>query len=104
MSSKPLLIAEKSLLQEGPKFNITLTFPSIIDYITATKHICNSLGENTPSIKSDCVEYYTKVKKVLTSYSNKTKSPKSKITKEEREALHNLKKDNNCISLLQIMV
>ena len=41
------------------------------------------------------MEYYTKVKNGLTNYSNKSKTPKSNITKEEREALHSLKKDNN---------
>ena len=31
--------------------------PPIIDYIAATKHICDSLGENTPSIKTEYREY-----------------------------------------------
>ena len=41
------------------------------------------------------MEYYTKVKNVLTNYNNESKAPKSNITKEEREALHNLKKYNS---------
>ena len=42
---------------------------------------------------------YNKVKNVLTNYSNKSKLPNSNITKEEREVLHNLKKDSNCMIL-----
>ena len=71
-----------------------LPAPTIIDYIAATKHICDTLGENTPTIKTECGEYYTKVKNVLTNYSNWSKLPKSNITKDERDALHNLKKDS----------
>ena len=39
--------------------------------------------------------YYTQVKNKLTNYNNKSKLPKSNITKDEREALHSLKKDSN---------
>ena len=39
--------------------------PPIIDYIAATKHICDSLGENTPSIKTEYGKYNTKVNNVL---------------------------------------
>ena len=36
---------------------------------------------------------------MLTNYSNKSKLPKSTFTKDEREALHSLKKDNNYMVL-----
>ena len=99
MSSKPLSAAEKSLLQKGPTFAITPTTPPIIDYIAANKHICKTLGENAPTIKTDSVEYCTKVKNVLTNYSKRSKLIKSNITKEEKEVLHNLKKDDNYMIL-----
>ena len=41
------------------------------------------------------MKYYTKVKNVLTNYSNKSKAPRSNISKEQKEALYNLKKYNN---------
>ena len=36
---------------------------------------------------------------MLTNYNNKSKLPKPSITKDEREALHGLKKDNNYMIL-----
>ena len=57
------------------------------------------MGKNTPTIKTDCVKYCTKVKNVFTNYSNKSKMQIFNITKDKREALHNLKKDNSCLIL-----
>ena len=56
--------------------------------------------ENTPTIRTECWEYYTKVKNVKAYYSNRSKLTKSNITKDEREALCNLKKDSNCMVLI----
>ena len=99
---------EKSLSKKVQNLPTPTGFP-IIHFIAATKHICNALCENTPTIKMECGEYYTnysnrskppksnitKVRNVLTNYSNRSELPKSNITKDEREALCSLKKDRN---------
>ena len=85
--------------KKAQNFPSLLLIPPVIDYIAAIKHICNSLGEDTPTIKTECGEFYTKVKNLLTNYSNKSKLPKSKITKRESEALCSLKKDSDCLVL-----
>ena len=82
---------EKSLLQKGPKFAIT---PS-----SMPKHIRDSLGENILFSKTDCMEYYAKVKDVLTKFTNIPKPIVSNITKEESKSLNNLKKDDSCMVL-----
>ena len=66
LSSKLLNNAGKSLLQNSPKFAVSPS--SIYDYITATKHICDSLGGNSLSKKTDCTEYYVKVKDFLSKF------------------------------------
>ena len=92
LSSKSLTSMEKTLLQKGPKFAISPPSTPEIDYIAATKHICDSLGENNLVGKTDCMEYYAKVKDVLTKFTNKPKVIASNITKEEKEPIHNLRK------------
>ena len=93
--SKPLTSAEKSLLQKGPIFTMTPSFTPIIEYITATKCICDSLEENNLFRKTDCNKYYAKVKDVLTKFKNNPKPLVPNITKEERKALFNVKKDDS---------
>ena len=81
LSSKSLASAEKSFLQKGSKFAIIPSSTPIIDYITATKHICDSIGENNLFGKTDSTEYYANVKDVLTT--KFTAKPKfSNITKD----------------------
>ena len=87
---------EKTIFQKGPKFAITPTSTSKINYITTLKHICASLGENNLFQKKD-MEYYAKVKDVLTKFTNEPKSTVSNITKQKRKAQNNLKKDDNHI-------
>ena len=100
LSSKPLTSVGKSPLQKGPKFAITLSSIPTIEYITPTKHICDSLGEITFLEKKDCTEYYAKDKDVLTKFRNKLKPIVPNITKEERKAPNNLKKMTSAWSLL----
>ena len=45
--------------------NISPSLTPTVDYIIATKHICDSVGENNLSGKTDHTEYYVKVKDVL---------------------------------------
>ena len=75
-------------------FAICPLFTPIIDYITATKHITDLNGENNLFVKTDCAEYYAKVKDILTKIHSLT-SP----TKEERRALHSLRKYDSLIVL-----
>ena len=46
-------------------------------------------------MKTDPTEYYAKVKDVLTKFTTKPIPIFSNITKEERKALHNLRKDDS---------
>ena len=62
--------------------SICSSFTPIIDYITSTKHICDSVGETA------LLEYYAK---------GKAKPIYSNIIKEERKDLHNLRKDDSCL-------
>ena len=53
------------------------------------------MGKDTPSLQTSLLGVLHEGKNVLTNHRNKSRLPKSDITKEEREALHNLRKDNN---------
>ena len=87
---------QKSLCSKKvSKFAFSQSPTPVIDYINATKHICDSLGENDHFGKTDCMEYYVKVKDVLTTFTAKPKPIVSNITKEEWKALHSLRKDDN---------
>ena len=63
--------AVKALLQKGPKFAISPFSTPIIDYITATKNIYDSVVENNFFGKTDFTEYYSKVRDVLTKFTAK---------------------------------
>ena len=86
---------------EGPtlKYAVSPSSTPITDYIIATQHICDSFGENNPFGKTDCTEYYAKVKYVLTKLTAKPKF--SNITKEEKKAYSILKKMTAIRFLLQ---
>ena len=60
-------------------------------YIVVTKQIYDRLGENTDGI--DCSVYYQKTKDLLQDYKDKC-APHPNITKQEREAIKQLKEDN----------
>ena len=101
-SRKPLTSAEMSLLQRGPKFAISSSSTPIIDYTTATNHICDSVGENNLFGKTDCTEYYATVKDVLTNFTAKPKHILPNITKEERKTYTTLEKITSIWILLQV--
>ena len=81
-----------SLPQKGPEFTISLSSTPVIDYITATKYICDSIGESNLFGKMDCTEYYAKVKDVLTEFLGKLKTIFSNFTKKERKSYTTLEK------------
>ena len=61
-----------------------------------TKRICDELGENT--IGKDCTEIYQKTKEVL-QYFKEKKGHTRNTTKEEWEAIKNLKEDSSHVVL-----
>ena len=80
LSSKPVTTVEKSLLQKGPTFGVFPSSTPILHYITATKHISDSLGVNNLFGKTACTEYYVKVKDVLSKSVVKVKPMHPNIT------------------------
>ena len=104
LSNKPLTSAGKSLLQKDSKVAIPPSFTPVTNHITATKHISDSLGENNLFHKIDSMEYYAKVKDVLTKFTAKPIPIVSNITKDEKETLHNCRKITAIWFLLQIKV
>ena len=70
------------MLQKFPKFVSYLSSTSIVDHILPLKI-------------SDCTEYYAKFKNIVTKFTAKSKPISSNITKEERKALHLLRKDDS---------
>ena len=96
LSTKPLTPAEESLLKHGPKYAVASKKIPTMDYMAATQTICDSLGEN--SEKLDCSAYYSKAKDLLQKY-NKLPRPKNNITREEKDALNALRKDESRVIL-----
>ena len=74
-------------VQKGPKFIICPSFIHIINYITATKHIYYSVGENNHFGKTDCTEYYAKVKYILRKFTAKPKAIFSNIHHQRRKEI-----------------
>ena len=69
----------------------------LIECITATKQILDSISENNLFWKTDCPGYYSKIKGVLSKFVTKPKPICPNITKEERKSVWDLQKDANCI-------
>ena len=68
----------------------------VTEYIAVTKQICDRLGENTEGV--DCSEYYQKTKDLLQDYKDKCATHPN-ITKQEREAIKQLKEDKTQVVL-----
>ena len=94
---KPLTNTEHSLLYKGSKFGVfllsTVSAP-LIDYIIATKHVCDYVCENTLSGKTDCTEYYSKVTDGLSKFVTNPKPIYPNIMKVWRNALWDLQMDD----------
>ena len=80
LSSKLLTHAEKLLLQKIPKFAVSLSCGPLIDYITVTKHIYESTGENNIFWKTNCTEDYFSIKYVISMFVAKSKPIHPNIT------------------------
>ena len=92
LSDQPLTEKEEKLLARGPKFVIKPKQPPVEEYITEIEKVCTKLDQGPVE------ELRVEVKKVLRRAQNTNKSP-SNITKEEFNALKELKKDQDRIIL-----
>ena len=79
------------MLARGPKFVIKPKQPPVEEYITAIERTCPKLD------KGEADEFRVEVKKALKKAQNKTRS--FNITKEENQALQELKKDKERVIL-----
>ena len=87
----PLTPNQEKLLARGPKFVIKPRQPLIEEYITVIEKTCPKLD------KGEADELRVEVKKALKKAQNKTKS--YNITKEENQALKELKRDKERVIL-----
>ena len=89
ISDKPLSADEESLLAHGSNFAIVPKDPPIIQYVAAIAHACTKLEEGKAE------EYRVQVKAAI----QKIQKPKPNITRGERIAIVELKKDPSRIVL-----
>ena len=85
VSDKALTNEEEKLLAHGPNFAIVPKNPPIIQYVAAIEQVCTKLEEGKAE------ELRVKLKAAI----QKIQKPKPNITREERMALTNLKKDSS---------
>ena len=83
LSKVELTWAQRSLLEKGPNFAISPNNIPNLDYITAIETVCSKLKEE------DVAELRGEINGIL----KKGKIPKPNLDKEERTALHQLRKD-----------
>ena len=91
LSDTPLTPNQEKLLARGPKFVIKPKRPPIEEYITAIEKTCPKLD------KGDADELRVEVKKALKKAQNKKKT--FNITKDENQALTELKRDKERVIL-----
>ena len=91
LSNTPLTENQEKLLARGPKFVIKPKWPPVEEYITAIEKMGPKLD------KGEANELRVEVKKALKKSQNKTRS--FNITKEENQALQELRKDKERVIL-----
>ena len=74
ISSKPLTVAQESLLAHGPNYAVVLRGPPIVECVTAVEQVCQKL---TPG---EAEELRVKVKAIL----KKMPPPKHNLTESRR--------------------
>ena len=89
LSKVELTWAQRSLLKKGPNFAISPNNIPNLDYITAIETVCSKLKEE------DAAELREEINGIL----KKGRIPKPNLDKEERLALHQLRKDKDRIIL-----
>ena len=92
LSKTPLTIEQERLLSRGPKFVIRPRKPPVGEYFAAIEQACTKL--NPGEADELCVE----VKKTLKKAQNRSNTP-SNITREEFQALNDLKRDGDRVVL-----
>ena len=83
ISDRPVTIDEEKLLAHGPNYAIVPKDPPIIQYMAAVEHACTRLE------KGKAEEFRVQVKAAI----QRIKKPKPNITRGERIAIAELKKD-----------
>ena len=91
LSNTPLTESQEKLLGRGPKFVIKPKWPPVEKYTTAIEKMCPKLD------KGEADELRVEVKKALKRSQKKARS--FNITKEENQALNELKKDKERVIL-----
>ena len=89
LSKVELTWAQRSLLEKGPNFAISPSNIPNLDYITAIETVCSKLKEE------DAAELRGEINGIL----KKGKIPKPNPDKDERTALHQLRRDKNRVIL-----
>ena len=90
LSSTPLTQDEMKLLANSPNYAIVPRIPPIGEYITAIENVCNQLEQGKAE------ELRGEVKKVL----KKVQPPRPNISRDERKAIEQLRKDNTRVILM----
>ena len=85
----PLTKAQEKILSRGPNFAIVPKSPPVDEYITSIENACSQLRQG------EAEELRGEIKTIL----KKILAPKSNITREERKALEELRKDKSKIIL-----
>ena len=86
ISKRPLNEAEKSILQRGLNYAITPKKIPISEIITATELACSTLSDTNQA---------SRLRNDVTKALEQAKPPKTNISKEERQAITSLKKDDS---------
>ena len=89
LSKVELTQAQRTLLEKGPNFAISPNNIPNLDYITAIETVCSKLKEE------DVAELRGEINGIL----KKGKIPKPNLDKDERTALHQLRKDKDRVIL-----
>ena len=85
MSKTPLTKAQEKVLARGPNFAIVPKEPPVIEYVVAIEKACQQLKQG------EAEELRGEIKSII----KKIHPPRPNISKEEHQALQQLKRDNN---------
>ena len=86
LSSKPLTLAQRSVLAKGPNFVVSPRHPPNIEYITTIESACDKLSQQ------DAEKLRADINQVL-----RSSNPQPNLTKAQSIALRELKRDRDCI-------
>ena len=84
LSKTPLTNAQEKVLSCGPNFTIVPRVPPVVEYVVAIEKACQQLKQG------EAEELRGEVKTII----KKIHPPRPNISKEEYQALQQLKKDN----------